>query len=119
MMSINYIRSEARRAARESAARGEEPRLMVAADFNSNESLLRAFKQIPFLGGHTPRGWKKIESLFVDSSGLGADDEPAMSIRQFLVKVRNNGPGIGYSIEEVGQFQVYIRVMRPVSQVKP
>jgi hypothetical protein len=65
----------------------------------------------PFLGDYIPEGWKQVDELFVDSSGVGADDEPALTHEQFLSKVKS---GMGYAIAEAGQFQVYIRVYEKV-----
>jgi hypothetical protein len=41
----------------------------------------------------------------VDSSGFGEAGEPALTLRQFLGKIKT---GCGYAITEAGQFQVYI-----------
>ena len=60
----------------------------------------------PYIGeNYTPRGWKKVNEYFVDSSGFGADDEMALSVRQFLDKMK---VGSAYAITSAGQFQVYV-----------
>lgn len=59
------------------------------------------------LGCYKPEGWELREKLFVDSSGWGAEGEPALTIKQFLSRVK---AGLGYSICQAGQFQVYINV---------
>jgi hypothetical protein len=51
------------------------------------------------------KGWKHVENHFVDSSGMGRDDEPAMTHEQFHKKLK---PGRGYAITDVGQFQVNV-----------
>ena len=61
----------------------------------------------PTLGDYVPSGWNRVNTLFVDQSGFGMDDEPALSINQFLNKVKK---GFGYGIGETGQFQLYIHV---------
>lgn len=50
-------------------------------------------------------GYELVNSYFVDNSGFGADDEPALTFDKFLDKVK---AGFYYGIREVGQFQVYI-----------
>ncbi len=56
---------------------------------------------------------ERVETLFVDSSGFGADDEPALSMRQFKIRVHElfeeHGPLL-LAIEEQGQFQVHVAV---------
>ena len=61
----------------------------------------------PLFGDYTPAGWKQIDEFFVDSSGLGAEDEPALTRKQLLRKVKE---GLGYGIGDRGQFQLFIRV---------
>jgi len=50
-------------------------------------------------------GYELVNTYFVDSSGFGADDEPALTFNKFLDKVK---VGYFYGIREAGQFQVYI-----------
>ena len=60
-------------------------------------------------------GFKLIERLFVDSSGFGADYEPALSVRQFQEKIQEllNEHGKIYGvITDEGQFQVYINIYK-------
>ena len=80
----------------------------------------RAFiAKTPFLGDYVPEGWEKdgnIEPLFVDKSGFGGDDEPALSLNQLKSKIDNfrlSGDHYGFGIIEEGEFQVYIQVYRP------
>ncbi len=47
----------------------------------------------------------KVDEFFVDSSGWGQDDESALTINQFLKKVK---AGRYYAIIEAGQFQVRV-----------
>jgi len=58
---------------------------------------------------------ERVETLFVDSSGLGADDEPALSINQFKDQLKSlleeHGP-LKLAIEDQGQFQVYIAIWK-------
>lgn len=61
--------------------------------------------------------WERIDTLFVDSTGHGADDEPALTIDQLVEKLReliraNKDTGIRCAIIEEGQFQLYIGVWK-------
>jgi hypothetical protein len=75
----------------------------------------------PNLGSYLPEGWRVVdedvqEELFADSSGFGAEDEPALSVTQLLDKLRElfaAHPDWGYGLTTVGQFQVNIGVFEP------
>jgi len=71
------------------------------------------FPPFPFpnIGDFRPKGWELTESYFVDSSGFGSDNEPALTVRQFLKKLQD---GFGYAIIEEGQFQVYVGEFKKV-----
>lgn len=61
--------------------------------------------------------WERIDTLFVDSSGFGTDDEPALTIAQFIERLReliraNRLTGIRCAIIEEGQFQLYVGVWK-------
>ncbi len=61
--------------------------------------------------------YEHIVDLFCDKSGMGADDEPALSIDQLMEKLRvllreNQETGLRLAIVEEGQFQLYIGVWR-------
>ncbi len=45
------------------------------------------------------------DRFFVDSSGWGQEGEPALTLSQFLKKIK---AGKYYAIIEAGQFQVYV-----------
>lgn len=66
---------------------------------------------IPYIGDTTPDGWKWIETLLVDSSGWGRDDEPALTLDQFKKAMQI---GRGYAIVDVGQFQVQVGVFERI-----
>jgi len=63
-------------------------------------------REAPYIGDYQPAGWIKNDVFFVDSSGFGGPDEPAMTFEQFLNHVKD---GRGYAIISAGQFQVYIQ----------
>lgn len=63
-------------------------------------------RNAPSIGDYIPDGWRPTEKYFVDSSGLGAPGELALTFDQFLTKVKE---GYGYAICDTGQFQIYIQ----------
>ena len=56
-------------------------------------------------GEKTPLGYKVTEVYFVDNSGFGSENEPALTASAFLAKVKS---GKYYAITGQGQFQVYV-----------
>jgi len=102
MYSIEAIKRMNRDAAK--AARG---RLPYIAKCDGDVDVLSC----PNFGDYRPKGWKLAERLFVDNSGSGSDNEPALTKRQFLGRVK---AGFGYAIIEQGQFQLYVGVFEEV-----
>lgn len=69
----------------------------------------------PNIGSYEPDGYTEIDELFVDSSGLGADDEPALTINQLnkrLVNLYNDHGEFAAAITGAGQFQIYITIYK-------
>jgi len=68
----------------------------------------------PHLGSYEPDGWVDTgESFFVDTSGFGADYEPALTWEQFnqkLLALVDDPRSLGLGISEVGEFQCYVTV---------
>lgn len=106
MMSIEYILSLAKSVGRQAARVSLQPRTFFdRADFNEN------WRDIPNLGNYraTRHGWKLIEYRTVDKTGLGHDNEPALSVGQFKNWIMGYlGKNAGWAIIEEGQFQVVI-----------
>jgi len=108
MMSIDYIQSESRKAARIAARQHKRPYVVSAEELdNWKRNGLNFGFPFPFIGGYVPRGFKKTDNLyFVDSSGFGSEGESALTARGFIDKLR---AGYAYAIAEAGQFQVYVQ----------
>lgn len=119
MMSIESIRALSRNAARDAAARNQVPFYLEESDVQDLRARVNG-KNLPYngplfsfpmIGDHRPKGWRLVKKLFVDTSGLGADNEPALSIRQLADALE---PGFGYALIETGQFQAYIGVFKRI-----
>ena len=111
MMDLATIREMNREAGEEARYEGREPYVFNGFDMkNLRDGDLYPIRKIPRLGDYTPEGWEKIDSLFVDASGFGREDEPALTAEQFASKVRE---GHGYGICEVGQFQLFVGEFLP------
>ena len=118
MMSLAYIQHESDKAARRAAKLRKQP--YVPFDLDEVESYLTEGKGFPFpnIGSHRPRNWQITDQVwFVDSTGHGGDNEPALTHQQFkreLLSFVSENPTMGYAIIEVGQFQLYIAAFEPV-----
>lgn len=116
-MSIETIHALANKAARESARKGEVPYMVWPQDVEHWKAQIQAGKlpplPFPFIGSRHPRGYRKVEEYFVDSSGFGAPGEPALTIPQFVDRIKADR---AYAITEAGQFQVYITEYRKTSK---
>ena len=102
MMSLAYIRQQNE----EATATAEKEDLQP---FVASHDKDPAVFSCPSMGDYVPDGWEEVNSYFVDSSGLGCRDEPALTAEQFQKKVKH---GYGYGLGEVGQFQVHVREFR-------
>ena len=110
--TINYLNSRAARAAQRKT---KEPTVPTLEE-------IEAFPPFPFphLGPFVPPGWERVEDAvwFVDSSGWGRNDEPALSVEQLKNELRQyvaDNPDHGFGIIEAGQFQCYVAAYRPVA----
>jgi hypothetical protein len=69
---------------------------------------------IPNIGDYRPKGFKLVDDMMVDKSGFGSENEPALTVRQFALRLQH---GKAYAIVEEGQFQVIIGVFEPAAVV--
>lgn len=99
MLDLATIRRLNRQHTRAAARAGNLPRLWDGKRENF---------RMPFIGDRTPRGFKETgrERLFVDTSGFGAINEPALTQDQMFEAMV---PGYFYGSTDHGQFQCYVR----------
>lgn len=67
------------------------------------------------------KGYKLVEEMFVDSSGFGAEDEPALTTKHFDQKVKwliEKEGTLQAKITNAGQFQVYVGFFKKVETPK-
>lgn len=108
MMDLQTIRELNAEAGQEAKDAGREPYVFSGFDLkNLRDGDLYPIRKIPRLGDFEPKGWVKVDTLFVDSSGFGQEGEPALTAKGFARKIE---PEHGYGIGEVGQFQLYVDV---------
>jgi hypothetical protein len=105
MLSPATIAELCRRQARIAARHKHLPLIVEAEDKQSGDRLARHLRGIPNIGSYRPKGWTLVETYFVDKTGLGRREEPALTFVQFLGAVQ---AGRGYAIIEEGLFQVVV-----------
>ena len=101
MLSVMDIRDLQEQACAKACQRNLIPYVVWPQDVGNIASL----KRIPNFGTYRPSGWEYLQSHFVDSSGFGEEDEPAMTAQAFANSLV---VGRAYAIVSVGQFQVYV-----------
>ena len=105
MMSINQIAAMLDEQARHAARAKKTPYV----PFDAKE--IEGYRAFPFpnIGSYRPKGWKLVETFMCDSSGMGDESEPALTIRQLKARLLLDlDKGYGYAIVAVGQFQVVL-----------
>lgn len=116
MLSLSTIAALARQQARRAARAKLLPLVVEEEDMPDDACLGTYLRHVPNFGGYRPKGWRLVERLFVDKTGYGTEDEPALTFGQFLREVRRAGPGSGYVILEEGDFQAYVGRFVPARQ---
>lgn len=115
MMSIDYINQLADEAGNTARRRKTQPRVF---DARRLETLGQPGDLIPNLGSFRPRGWRLRESKLCDSSGFGAEDEPALTLAGLKRWIAAN-PQSGFATLTAGQFQVEVGRFERVEEVLP
>lgn len=116
MMGLSEIKS----INRQGAKRAAEARKAPAVPTEAMRAKMREGHwatsgiRVPFFGDYRPPGWKLAYDLFVDTSGFGREGEAALTMAQLARHVAGLPPGYGVAVIEVGQFQGYLGVFRPL-----
>jgi hypothetical protein len=111
MMSLAAIHRISQDAAIRAARENRIPFAVEPQDLTDWKARLNAGNlkiPFPFLGDYLPQGWRYTdrEPIFVDTSGFGKENEPALTLRGFLEALE---PNKAYGVVESGQFQAYVR----------
>lgn len=108
MLDTRTIRHMQQEAALRAARDGDKPFIFWPGDEVDPADL-------PFLGDYVPRGWRLVDTFFVDATGWGDEREPAMTIprwRQEVEAVIAEYAGSrkvpGWAVYEAGEFQVVV-----------
>lgn len=115
MMSLELIAQLADEAAERAAKENKVPYVIYSL------KEIDRYPSFPFpnLGSYVPNGWELVDKWFCDSTGMGGDNEPALSVSQLVAKLKENyDKGYGYAVVEQGQFQLYIGVFKQVEAKK-
>lgn len=108
MMSTEMIRELADEQAERAAREGRKP--YVPWD-EAEVAGYGETRPVPFpnIGSYEPAGWALEEHQLVDKSGMGAENEPALTLAGLRQWVTSHlGTSSGYAIIEEGGFQVVI-----------
>lgn len=114
MMGLEQIKAMNRDATRHARRHAKQPWEPSAADrVMLSTGVIPSTARLPFIGDYVPKGWKRVgERLFVDTSGFGRDDEPALSQSQLAKAMAKYPPGTAYALIEHGQFQGYVQAYK-------
>lgn len=134
MMSIESIRHLQRSAAESAERSGAKPKVPMNRVAGIKSEVANSLRSIPNFGNYRPAGWALVpraelvspesfgpyrlanlgcddDYVFVDSSGFGGKNEPALAFDEFVDLVMAN-PKLGWAIVEAGQFQVVVGAFR-------
>jgi len=136
MMDLETIKDLNKKAGRNAKKKKIMPLVFDAIEMHQlNKGDITPIRSMPDLGDSIPEGWNRFNlskikkdftydykiysddnkgagAFFVDQ-GMGSDNEPAMTVPQFiksLSELWNKNDKLGYAIVETGQFQVKIGV---------
>ena len=138
MMDIDTIVALNKEAGNKAKRHGIKPTTFTDSGIEKiKDGQIECLRDIVNIGDYTPKDWRRFNinkwveewelpyshkfldkgGLFVDSSGFGADNEPALTIDQLLdvmAQLLDNKPSLGFGIVSEGQFQITIGVFENV-----
>jgi len=114
MWGLDMIRHINEEAATKARGEGAVPYRMDSPD-ELGEWPPFPFPHIGYACEEVDETHERLDTLFVDSSGFGGEEEPALTLRAFkarLVALHREHGSLFLAIEEVGQFQVYVAIWK-------
>ena len=138
MMDLETIKALNDEAMERAEENGDEPLQLNEHDREELKDSFGKLSSIPLLGDYIPNGWAKVDindykdylevpewwwgckllskgDLWCDSSGLGRENEPSLTMDEFrnivnqLLDINEN---FGFGLYSTGQFQAGVRVFR-------
>lgn len=110
MLSPEYIHDENQRAAADAAKFHHVPFLIWPEDIENWRAGISLPIPFPTLGDYLAPGYEfDGDAQMVDTSGVGANNEPAMTLNQMFNWLET---GKAYAFVSCGQFQSYIQKYR-------
>ena len=108
MKGLEQIRAENKEASNRVKEEGIKPHEITKRALKRlKQGMISELQEIPFVGdANFDKTYLKLDNYFVDSSGFGREGEPALTIDQFIKKIK---VGNAYAITSVGQFQINIQ----------
>ena len=107
MKGLAQIQAENKEAAERVKKEGIVPLEMTESIIkNLKLGMIHELEEIPFIGEASFDNYLEMATYFVDSSGFGKRGEPALTIKEFINKLK---VGYSYGISSIGQFQIYIQ----------
>lgn len=107
MMSLHTIQNLQQEARKTAAQNNIVPFTVENEDLTAWQQGRSLPLPFPFIGDYEPDGYLPTEDAWmVDTSGVGAPDERALTLDQLLDKLE---VGNAYALVEVGQFQAYLQ----------
>jgi hypothetical protein len=138
MMDIDTIVALNKEAGNKAKRHGIKPTTFTESGISKiKDGQIECLRDIVNIGNYTPKGWRRFDvnkwveewdlpysfkfldkgGLFVDSSGFGSDNEPALTVDQLLdvmAQLLTQRSDLGFGIISEGQFQITIGVFENV-----
>ena len=141
MMDIETIKQVNKEAGKNAKENNIKPLVFNSVDMDKlKHNDIEPIRTMPDVGDSVPNGWNRFNigkikdqfkysykiykddakgfgAFFVDQ-GMGSENEPAMTINQFiysLSEIWNKNKRLGFGIVETGQFQVKIGIFQKVA----
>ena len=141
MMDLDTIKALNDEALERAEENGDEPLQLNEHDREELKDSFGKLSSMPMLGDYIPNGWSKVDindykdylevpewwwgckllskgDLWCDSSGLGRENEPSLTMDEFrnivnqLLDINQN---FGFGLYSTGQFQAGVRVFRQIN----
>ena len=114
MLSMDQIVSMAEDQGKKAKKAGYKPYILKHLHVDT----LQTFP-FPNVGDYRPAGWELLQYRTCDKTGMGDEDEPAMTVRglkEWIKQLQRSDDNYAMAIIEEGEFQVVIGLFKPDSR---